>query len=74
MFDPAKAEELVGGLAGIFSVELRLGEHVLLYPVAQVLIFVVFTGMCIGVYYAIRGIYALAERKHAKVDERATEN
>ena len=74
MFDPAKAEELVGGLAGIFSVELRLGEHVLLYPVAQVLIFVVFTGMCIGVYYAIRGIYALAERKHAKVDKRATEN
>lgn len=62
MFDKAKAIKLLPFLEPVFNITIKLGEHVTFYPVVQILVYVVFAGVCVGLYYLIQLIYKIKDK------------
>lgn len=66
MFDKAKAIKLLPFLEGVFNITLKIGKHITFYPVVQILVYVVFLGVCVGLYYLIQLIYNTKDKIVAK--------
>lgn len=62
MFDKAKAIKLLPFLEPVFNITIKLGEHITFYPVVQILVYVVFAGVCVGLYYLIQLIYKIKDK------------
>ncbi len=68
MFDQAVATDLVPALGALFNPKVQLG-HITFYPVIQILIYIVFLGLCVGMYYLIRLIYKVKDKMTKKQEE-----
>lgn len=62
MFDKAKAVKLLPFLESVFNITLKLGKHITFYPVVQIIVYVVFAGVCVGLYYLIQLIYKTKDK------------
>lgn len=62
MFDGNVAANLIEPLGKLFETQIRIGEHVTLYPIVQPLVYIVFSAICTALYFALRLIYIIKER------------
>ena len=62
MFDKVKAVKLIPSLGVLFDIKFNIGKHIVFYPVLQILVFIVFTAVCIGMYYLIQLIYLIKDK------------
>ena len=78
MFDKVAATKVISGVGGLFDITWKIGNYVVLYPVIQLLIFLVFATACVLVYFALRLIFVLnqksQQKKLAKQSEAQIEN
>ncbi len=66
MFDKAKAIKLLPFLEPVFNITIKVGQHVTFYPVVQISVYVVFVGVCVGMYYFIQLIYKIKDKITAR--------
>lgn len=66
MFDKVAATKVISGVGGLFDITWKIGNYIVLYPVIQLLIFLVFAAACVLVYFALRLIFVLTEKSKAK--------
>ena len=65
MFDAAAGEKLLPFTKALFDINFKIGYGTF-YPVLQILIYLIFSLVCVGLYYAIRLIYLVKDKIVAK--------
>ncbi len=78
MFLPDVAIRMLPFTEALFNINFKIG-YATFYPVLQLLIFVVFALVCVGLYFAIRLIYKIKDKINAKkqpmlIDEQNQQN
>ena len=66
MFDMKKATEVLTFIKGIATIEIAFGKYFICYPVVQILVYVVYFSLCIGVWLLIKLIYKLYDERNEK--------
>ena len=66
MFDMKKATEVLSFIKGIATIEIAFGKYFICYPVVQILVYVVYFSLCIGVWLLIKLIYKLYDERNKK--------
>lgn len=74
MFDKVKAVKLIPSLGVLFDIKFNIGKHIVFYPVLQILVFIVFTAVCIGMYYLIQLIYLIKDKLIQKTTSKDVAN
>lgn len=62
MFDKVKAIKLIPSLSVLFDIKFSIGKHFVFYPVLQILVYIVFTAVCVVMYYLIQLIYLTKDK------------
>lgn len=57
MFDKVAATKVISSVGPLFDITWKIGNYIILYPVIQILIFLVFVLACILVYLMLKFIY-----------------
>lgn len=65
MFDAVAGEKLLPFTKALFDINFKIGYGTF-YPVLQILIYLIFSLVCVGLYYAIRLIYLVKDKIVAK--------
>lgn len=61
MFDQAVATDFVEAFGALFKTQLKIGNHITLYPVIQSLVYCVFLTLCILMYFVIKLLYKIKD-------------
>lgn len=62
MFDSEVASGLIPIMSTLFATQINIGEHVVLYPIIQIIVYVVFTALCVLMYHILRLIYTASDK------------
>lgn len=69
MFDKTVATDIIKGIGPLFDITWEIGPNITLYPVIQLLIFLVFVVTCVLVYLLLRLIYFVNAKIKAKKEK-----
>lgn len=69
MFDKMVATDIIKGIGPLFDITWKIGPNITLYPVIQLLIFLVFVVTCVLVYLLLRLIYFVNAKIKAKKEK-----
>ena len=73
MFQPKVAIKLLPFTKALFDINFKIG-YATFYPVLQLLIFIVFALVCVGLYYVIRLIYRIKDKIASRKNQTIADN
>ena len=63
MFNQTVATNFIESLGKLFNNQIKIGKYIVLYPVIQLVVYITFIVLCTILYYIIRLIYIIKDKK-----------